>query len=889
MEGILWTREGRGKLLRGWHKRYFVLSECGTLREYASDVSKKDLLSRSRRASSGASTTSATSSPDRSKNNVNVSSLSSSGMTLRRELDVRGAAVKTLPFPLVGRHNAFQVTTISQTGASQAVDDVTTSATKLLLSARHADDVRQWVGAIRSAALKLTIPRRPLSPMGWSRDSDSRTSEDNSETDFLEVSMPQRADMARLSSVYEWIHECCVKTSQNLTVAGVHVPRGSLLVSANGVSLQTLTSLEVRKLLLESTGPLPVSLRFLRSPAKCGVLRAKLYTSPLTQLKSLARYRKTSRMDWKEQVVDLSGDLLTCQLKVKTPMAIGNSKKNSHSHNSSKTKRVLLLSSGSSVKPVHELVSDRKFCFIVTVQAHCMLFQARSETDRRVWTDAIQRAITIAEGLVPGGALARGSFDLDALQLQSSMNMRHLDQAFEGVEGNDAMEFEDELDLSDEDVEEELSPMDTAPSFPSDEDWASATQSAAYLPDRELSEMLRVLQSSGRFIEALQLMQKNTTLRPKYWRQIFRWALILARSDEENKELFQQLVGTPLSEDDDLQVQKDIPRTAKWLAGSAGAPKLDESERAVRLECLERVLHGFLSSCSLDVRTDEDPVSPSSTSSPPSSPNFYMQGMNGLAFILLEVLENDEVEAFRFLRGIVARILPHVFGICCEGTGRDHFDLFRSLVEVGDVLQEVARLHLPNFHAALDSAGLPVCLLAYKWFPTLFSDVTLTASHSQLRFDTLLCCWDVCLLLGLEGMFCVALALCSAAEDDVLALAACGEAVSHSAEQVSATVGRALALLSPEDLVTSVCEVLELCSHPVLLKLRNAHRRRLKLGYSKVGNGFAASSTRSSPERTVAKTPSTPSPPMTVTDLDSGKVFKISNSGNMLLPTAAPQ
>ncbi|ETI44467.1 hypothetical protein F443_10844 [Phytophthora nicotianae P1569] len=870
MEGVLWTREGRSKLLRGWHKRYFVLSEAGTLREYSSDVSKKELLSRVRRASSGASTTSSTSSPDRSNGN--------SGMTLRREVDVRGAAVKTLPFPLVGKHNAFQVT-ISPIAQIMGTPQDTTL--KLVLSARQADDVRQWMTALRSAALKLTIPRRP-SPMGWSRGSDSMGSMGNEEeSDFVEVNMPQRADMAHLSSVYEWIHECCVKTSQNLTVAGVDIPRGSLLVSANGVSLQTLTSVEVRKLLLESTGTLPVSLRFLRSPAKCGVLRAKLYTSPLTQLKSLAKYRKSSRMDWKEQVVDLSGDLLTCQLKVKTPMAIGNSSSNS---SNSKTKRVLVLSSGSSVKPVHELVSDRKYCFMVTVQAHSMLFQARSEVDRRAWTDAIQRAITIAEGLVPGGALARGSFDLDALQLQSSMNMRHLEQEFEGMEEGDGMDY-DEDDGIDGGLDE-LSPVDTAAArLPSTEDWISATQSAAYLPDKELTEMLRVLQSSGRFVEALQLMQKNTTLRSKYWHQIFRWTLIPARSGEEKQELFQRLTQTSLSDEDDSQVQKDIPRTAKWLAGSAGAPKLDDTERAVRLERLEHVLHAFLASCSLDVRTDEEPVSPSSVGSSSSS-SFYMQGMNGLAFILLEVLENDEVEAFRFLRGIVARILPHVFGICCEGTGRDHFDLFRSLVEVGDVLQEVARLHLPNFHAALERAGLPVCLLAYKWFPTLFSDVTLTASHSQLRFDTLLCCWDVCLLLGLEGMFCVALALCSTAEDDVLALAGCGDAACNSAEQVSATVGRSLALLTPEDLITSVCEVLELCSHPVLLKLRNAHRRRLKLGYSKVGNGFAA---RSSPDRTVAKKPDVVPPPMTVTDLDSGKVFKISDSGNMLLPTAALQ
>ncbi|KAK1933860.1 Growth hormone-regulated TBC protein 1 [Phytophthora citrophthora] len=847
MEGVLWTREGRGKLLRGWHKRYFVLSDTGCLREYSSDVSKKELLSRARRASSGASTTSSTSSPDRNGND-------NSGMTLRRELDVWGAAVKTLPFPLVGKHNAFQLTTATRSQTPGA------TSTKLVLSARQAEEMRQWLTALRSAALKLMAPSR-LSPSISSRASDGNiTSQETLESGFLDVSSPQRADMAQLSSVYEWVHDCCVKTSQSVTVAGVHIPRGSLLVSANGVSLQTLTSVEVRKLLLESSGALPTSLRFLRSPAKCGVLRAKLYTSPLTQLKSLAkRVRKSSRSDWKEQVVDLSGDLLTCQLKVKTPVTI---KSNTNSTSTSKTKRVLVLTGNSSVKPVHELVSDRKFCFMVSVDAHAMLFQARSETDRRAWTDAIQRAITIAEGLVPGGALSRGSFDLEALQLQSSMNMRHLEQEFEGM---------DDFEFDEEDDEDVNSPVDTT--------------ATSFLPDTELTEMLRVLQSSGRFVEALQLMQRHSALRATYWPLIFRWALSSTISEKEYKSHFQQLISSPLSEEDDSQVQKDIPRTAKWLAGSAGAPKLEDSERNIRLEHLGLVLHAFLSSCSLDVRTDEDPLSPSSAGL--ASPSFYMQGMNGLAFILLEVLDNDQVESFRFLRGIVARILPHVFGICCEGTGRDHFDLFRSLVEVGDVLQEVARLHLPNFHEALERAGLPVCLLAYKWFPTLFSDVTLTASHSQLRFDTLLCCWDVCLLLGLEGMFCVALALCSAAEDDVLALAGCGDAACSSAEQVSATVGSSLALLTPEDLITSVCEVLELCSHPVLLKLRNAHRRRLKLGYSKVGNGFA---TRTSPDRTVVKIPDVePSPPMTVTDLDSGKVFKISDAGNMLLPTATQQ
>ena len=529
MEGVLYTRDGRSKLLRSWHKRYFVLSDTsGLLREYSSDTRQEELLSRTGRASSSSS----------------GRSNSSSGMTLCRELNVRGAAVKTLPFPVVGKPNAFQVTILSESASS--VSTSRSRAMKLILSARQAEEGHQWMAAVRSVALRLTIPRRLASPMEWSGhlDSDLKMETQTDSDDFLEVKMPQRTDMALLSSVYEWVRECCVKTSQSVTVAGVHIPRGSLLVSANGVSLQTLTSVEVKKLLLESTGPLPVSLQFLKAPAKCGILRAKLYTSPLTQLKSLARYRKSSRTNWKEQLVDLSGDLLTCQLQVKTPMSIGNHKKTGNTGAShSKTKRVLLLSGGSSVKPVHELVSDRKYCFMVTVDTHSMLFHARSESDRRAWTDAVQRAITIAGGLIPGG-----SFGMDALQLQSSMNMRHLEHAFEGMQdGQDVTYHANKDNANDEKVE--ANPLNATLLLPSEEDWISATQLAAYLPDNELTEMLRVLQSSGRFIEALQLMQKNTALRSKYWHQIFQWALAPACSIEENLEHFQQLVSTPLSEE----------------------------------------------------------------------------------------------------------------------------------------------------------------------------------------------------------------------------------------------------------------------------------------------------------------------------------------------------
>lgn len=380
-------------------------------------------------------------------------------------------------------------------------------------------------------------------------------------------------------------------------------------------------------------------------------------------------------------------------------------------------------------------------------------------------------------------------------------------------------------------------------------------------------------------------------------------------------------------------MQKDIPRTAKWLAGSAGAPHLSADTRRVRLACLEHVLHAFLAGCTSHVRTDDDgddatDASPSAVQTP--SQSFYMQGMNGLAFILLDVLADDELAAFQFFRGVVARVLPHVFGIRSEGAERDNFDLFSSLAEVGATLEDVVALHLPHFHAAMDGVGIPVCLLAYKWFPTLFSDISLMAHNAQLRYDTLLVAWDICLLMGLEGVFCVALALCSSAEESVVSAGR-----DASAEQMSNALVRVISQLSPEDLITSVCEVLELCSHHVLLKLRNGHRRRLQLGYAKQqydgvqssssssnsssssraiattgsgasrsalaawsedGGGSAsgsrrsrggaplATSSHSAPPPSSSAAASRSAPPMTVKDLDSGKVFKISRSGSMLLP-----
>ncbi|KAF1322547.1 Growth hormone-regulated tbc protein 1, partial [Globisporangium splendens] len=860
MEGVLWVRISRGKLLRGWQKRYFILTDDGLLREFAeiTEAPAPPTAAGAATATSASSKRRFTTPPSGSLSSQDAL-VSRSGMMLKEEIDVLGSTMKTLPFPLVGRQFVFQITK--------------KGVFRLSLGAKSGEDMHQWMNALKAVtSLPWADARRQRSPSisgrmppsaPWTRSPSLEIGTSRTEDDFLDIPVLHPNDMAKFISGYEWVDER-VKTTRDITLGGVSIPRGSILVAANGISLQTLTVDEIKLMLKPSRG-ITSGLRFLRTPYKKGVLKCKMCFSLTTQLKTIAQYRSGLR-DWKQQIVEVDGEVLTCYPRADAK--------------SNKARRLIPLTGGCTVKTVHEIVAEQKFCFMVSAKAYSMLFQARSEEEVRHWTEVIQRAIHLAEGVLPG---QHDRPSLDNMQLQSSLNMRNLQNSLEFLDADDQLYPVTRQTSVPTDDEWETTSSDGAlgsPVHPSSDDWDSATQRAAYLPANDLSEMLFFLQRSGRLVEAFQLMGRNTSHRSEYWKKIFLWAL-----DPIERDAFEHLLALPLADEDNVQVQKDIPRTSKWLAGSAGAPKLGADASAIRLERLERVLQAFLAGCTAHVRTDEEEEEEAGGTAPrEGSKNFYMQGMNGLAFILLEVLEEDEIVAFQFFRGIISRILPHVFGICWEGTERDNFDLFSSLVEVGNILQDVVALHLPNFSGAMDDAGIPVCLLAYKWFPTLFSDISLMAHKTQLRFDTLLVIWDICLLMGLEGIFCVSLALFSTAEEHVVGLGR-----DASAEQISNALVHVISQIKPEDLVTSVCEVLELCSHPVLLKLRNGHRRRLQLGYAKQKyDGLrsqvpAAIGAANSMANRGAMAPKV-SPRMTVKDLDSGKLFKISQTGSMLLP-----
>jgi hypothetical protein len=128
--------------------------------------------------------------------------------------------------------------------------------------------------------------------------------------------------------------------------------------------------------------------------------------------------------------------------------------------------------------------------------------------------------------------------------------------------------------------------------------------------------------------------------------------------------------------------------------------------------------------------------------------------MNGIVYVLLEALNDEEEEAFRFLTVIVEDVLPAVFG--GDIFGRD------TLGATGKFFTELLQEVVPLLPEMCDAIGLPVVLFAYKWLPSLFSDVAFSGSGDRsLPFDTLLAAWDVCFLMGFEGASVVSSAPCT--------------------------------------------------------------------------------------------------------------------------------
>ncbi|EQC41634.1 hypothetical protein SDRG_01592 [Saprolegnia diclina VS20] len=782
MEGHLHVR---AKTLNVWKKRRFVLT--GSTLQYfsiAPETNKPKTIS-----------SLALSSLSKAK-----AKLSKPTKTTDRMYDLAGCSIKTVHEYLSSRPFTFQV-------ASPAFF--------LLLHADSMEEMSAWIRSLRAAApqidrLPFASPTNFLSPTSTMIKVAAQSSDD----DIFEFGIATAMDIITCLQHGRFCSDRLVIYSSTF-LGKKQLARGSVLIAVNGHSVIECSSKDVHTKLTSLA--LPSTLQFLRCRPKAGVLRSQSYESLGSMLKLTTS--GTALMGWRDVACEIDGDLFVCARFLSTAtlamakwsQSILPSDSSTGGSNSSlslperpvSASKANVPLAGCSVRLVHEVLAGRPFCFLLShsptnaQQEVPLLFQASSQEDMLQWLGALVHAIDLANGVVVGGGV-------NCSPLPTSMQATH-----------STMFFPPETN------EQTTNPSLTR-ALHAQGDLIFEKPVVPMVTNDELVRLLLFCQQEARYTEALQVLLQEPAARSTYWPQLFAWGL--ASPSVSTLDQLEALVHLPISDEDAVQLQKDVPRTASWMASSEGAPLNTVQAPPERLTSLHRILHAFIASTHVQ----------------------YLQGMNGIAFLLLELWDGDEVRVYQYLEAMVHHILPSIF---------DASDEVSALVQTGQHLESMMRMYLPTLTAVFDDVGLPVFLLAYKWFPTLFSDVSLQANrkHNQLQYDTLLCIWDICLLMGIEGMYCVSMALFASAEPSIRALGSgcLAEEVSHAFIQVLSTLSR-------DDLMLHVSEVIETCRHPLLLQWRNAHHRRVHR-------------------------------PIRVKDLDTGQVFGVEGAHLYPLEHAEPQ
>ncbi|OQS04530.1 hypothetical protein THRCLA_03239 [Thraustotheca clavata] len=646
----------------------------------------------------------------------------------------------------------------------------------LLLHAENMEEMVQWMRALRSAAEPLVPLLSPSSTL-------IKVAAQSCDDDIFDYRIQTAMDIIICLQHGRFGNDRLVIYS-SLYLHGKQLARGSVLIAINGHSIIEQSASDVQEQLTSMV--LPATLQFLRCQPKAGVLRCQSYESLGSMLKLTTS--GTALMGWRDVACEIDGDLFVCARFMSTASMAMAKWSQSILPSDGDTKSIVSSSkinvplAGCSVRLVHEVLAGKPYCFLLShsstnIQNEVpLLFQASSQEDMLQWLGALVHAIDLANGVVVGGGvnpspLASTFFPPEEAQLDP----------LQPIEAPATVVFE--------------KPVTPAVS------------------DAELVKLLLFCQQEARYTEALQVLLQDPAPRSEFWPKLFAWGLCDSKVLTPSE--FQALVELPISEEDAIQIHKDVPRTASWMASSEGAPESTVQAPPERLKSLHRILHAFIASTHVQ----------------------YLQGMNGIAFLLLEIWDGNDVVVYQYLEAMIHNILPSIFEV-------DTTPEVNALVKTGQKLESMMRGYLPHLTDIFDSVGLPVFLLAYKWFPTLFSDVSLQANRkrNQLQYSTLLTIWDICLLMGIEGLYCIAMALFAAAEPSIRALGP-----QCLAEDVSQEFIQVLANLSRHDLVVHVSEVIETCRHPIILKWRNTHHRRVHQ-------------------------------PIQVTNLDTGEVFDINDS-----------
>lgn len=255
--------------------------------------------------------------------------------------------------------------------------------------------------------------------------------------------------------------------------------------------------------------------------------------------------------------------------------------------------------------------------------------------------------------------------------------------------------------------------------------------------DRKIFESLRLAQQNSDTSQVVRCIYYiGPAARCELWRCSFFWALSAQTVTQADYERWSR---AEISTTDSEQIDRDVPRTENWLRH---AVRSEEPWRASpeRLAALRRILRAYVASQGWS--TEDDDAA-------------YVQGMNGVAILLLEVFEGDEVRSLCYLKAIAEALLPTIFGTEQNDALGDN-QASRTFVMYDEMLQSA----YPETAAILSEAGLSPGSLATKWLFTLFTNISLSGNKDDaLPLPTVLAAWDVCFALGMAGVSAVVLAL----------------------------------------------------------------------------------------------------------------------------------
>lgn len=336
----------------------------------------------------------------------------------------------------------------------------------------------------------------------------------------IDIRIQTKDQLIDLLGAIEYVTSERVKAIKDLIIESKMILKGSMLIAIDGISIQTLVADDIKQL-LQPASCVPLQLSWFQSVWKKGKLTGLFG-------RNIRSFEGLRGREWMDLVVEIDRDMVTfMEQNITTSTA--------------NSKRLLVLTKLCRVKRVHEYVTGRCYCFLISDISISMLLQAKSEQEMEEWIDSIQQALNLAQGWLPGDEKEEEMIhEIGGKQVQKDEHEE------KGMIHN----------LEEDDDEEEWEPhsselQETIPSssrehvvHPTYTPIWSLNNKEESMPVQDIPDLLVFLQRSGRIIEALQLLVKYSSLRNVYWKKIFEWAISPVATNE-----YELLLNKPVGEE----------------------------------------------------------------------------------------------------------------------------------------------------------------------------------------------------------------------------------------------------------------------------------------------------------------------------------------------------